>query len=80
MPGYQGEVEKGLAHLKRVHISRIFSPSPRLISDYPHPLQRKISLLIPRSKNFIAPGARSLRKPGRSLPNFHPAGVDLRGV
>ena len=32
MPGYQGEVAKGLAHFKRVHISRIFSSSPRLIS------------------------------------------------
>ncbi len=35
MTSNQGEVEKGLAHFKRVEISEIFSPSPRLISDFP---------------------------------------------
>jgi len=43
IPSYQGEVETGLAHLKRVEISRIFSPrfltsiTPRTLQpqDYP---------------------------------------------
>jgi hypothetical protein len=69
-----------LALPKRDEISRILSPSLRLISDCSYSLQPEIFLLIPPKK--LAAGTKSPWQPGREIgpAKFSPNRGDLRGV